>query len=284
MASFSGWVEVRPGFTPRPRISHVVLDFDGTLSWLRHGWPELMCEIFEPYLPASAIEPRREVRELLLDDILSLNGKPSIHQMIRCAEILRARGGRPPAPEALLHEYQRRLDLVIEERTAMIRSGRVPREHFVVCGARSFLENLLERGMTLVILSGTVEHRVKEEAALLDLKRYFGEHIYGGTADAAQSSKRAVMGRLLVGERITGEHLLAIGDGPVEIEVAKELGGLAVAVATDEENNGSGKADPHKYRQLVAAGADIVIPDFRDGATLLEHIMPGWQPAAGIGD
>ena len=119
---------------------------------------------------------------------------------------------------------------------------------------------------------------------MLDLKRYFGKHIYGGTADAAQSSKRAVMARLMAEERITGEHLLALGDGPVEIQVAKELGGLAVAVATDEENNGSGKADPHKYRQLVAAGADIVIPDYRDGEALLEQIMPGWQSAAGIGD
>ena len=68
MESFSGWVEVRPGFAPRPQISHVVIDFDGTLSWLRHGWPELMCEIFEVYLPASTIEPCREIRELLLDD------------------------------------------------------------------------------------------------------------------------------------------------------------------------------------------------------------------------
>jgi phosphoglycolate phosphatase-like HAD superfamily hydrolase len=272
-ASFSGWVEIRPSFSPRPQISHVVFDFDGTLSWLRHGWPEIMCNLFEPYLPAREGESRGEVRAVLLDEILSLNGKASIHQMNRCAELVRPRGGEAPEPETLLREYQRRLDVVIRERTELIWSGQAQRDDFVVWGARGFLESLEERGLTLIILSGTIEPRVKEEAALLDLARYFGAHIYGGTADAAQSSKRAVMARLLQEEQITGEHLLAFGDGPVETQVAKELGGLTVAVASDEEHNGSGKVDVHKHKQLAAAGADMVIPDYRDGRALLERIM-----------
>ena len=271
-ASFSGWVEVRPSFSPRPQISHVVFDFDGTLSWLRHGWPGMMRELFEPYLPVRAGESREELGGMLLDEILALNGKPSIHQMRRCAELARARGGKPPEPDELLGEYQRRLDMAIRERTEMIRSGQAQRDDFVVWGARSFLDELKERGLTLIILSGTIEPRVKEEAALLGLECYFGAHIYGGTADAAQSSKRAVMSRLLREEQVTGEHLLAFGDGPVEIRVAKELGGLAVAVASDEEHNGSGNVDTHKYKQLAAAGADITIPDYRDGKALLEWI------------
>jgi phosphoglycolate phosphatase len=274
VASFSGWVEIRPSFTPRPRISHVVFDFDGTLSWLRHGWPEIMCELFESYLSGREGESRGEAREMLLDEILSLNGKPSIHQMIRCAELVKERGGKAPEPEELLREYQKRLDLVIRERTELIQGGQAQRDEFVVWGARSFLERLQAQGLSLIILSGTAERRVKEEAALLGLDRYFGAHIYGGTADAAQSSKRAVMSRLLREERITGEHLLAFGDGPVEIQVAKELGGLAVAVASDEGQNGSGKVDVHKYKQLAAAGADMVIPDYRDGDALLERMMP----------
>jgi phosphoglycolate phosphatase len=272
--SFSGWFEIRPSLSPRPQISHVVFDFDGTLSWLRHGWPQIMCDVFEPRVPAREGESRQALRELLLDEVLALNGKASIHQMMRCAELVRERGGEAPEPEALLREYQRRLDLVIRERTEMIRSGQAQRDEFVVWGARNFLEMLQARGLTLIILSGTIEHRVKEEAALLDLERYFGAHIYGSTADAAQSSKRAVMGRLLREEQITGEHLLAVGDGPVEIQVAKELGGMAVAVASDEEHNGSGKVDPHKHPQLVAAGADLVVPDYQDGEALLERIMP----------
>ena len=35
------------------KVTHVVFDFDGTLSWLRHGWPELMLEVFEENMPPS---------------------------------------------------------------------------------------------------------------------------------------------------------------------------------------------------------------------------------------
>jgi phosphoglycolate phosphatase-like HAD superfamily hydrolase len=202
-----------------------------------------------------------------------LNGKASIHQMIRGVARLRERGARAPAPEELLSEYQLRLDRVIQQRTTQILSGKARRDDFVVHGARSLLEQLTRRGLTLIILSGTVEHRVKQEAELLDLARYFGTHIYGGTADLAQSSKQAVISRLLRDERISGDRLLSFGDGPVEIQLAKGVGGLAVAVASDEEQNGSGKMHPQKHKVLAAAGADVSIPDYRDSAPLLECIF-----------
>jgi phosphoglycolate phosphatase-like HAD superfamily hydrolase len=273
VAPFKGLVEFSSGFSPRPQVSHVVFDFDGTLSWLRHGWPEIMVQLFQEHLPGQTGEAARGLHELLLDDVLSLNGKASIHQMHRGVERLREHGGKPPSPEALLQEYQRRLDAIIEERTEAILSGRARPDEFVVHGGRSFLEGLSRRGLTLVILSGTAEHRVKEEAELLGLARYFGAHIYGGTADAAQSSKRAVIGRLLSEERVPGEHLLSFGDGPVETQLTKEAGGMAVAVASDEEQNGSGRMQPQKRKLLTAAGADAVIPDYRDATALIETIL-----------
>lgn len=273
VAPFRGLVEFAPGYSPRPQISHVVFDFDGTLSWLRHGWPELMLQLFWEQLPSRGAEGDGAFREQLREDILGLNGKASIHQMRLGAQRLRERGIRPPSPEALLQEYQARLDAVIRERTEAILSGKAQPEDFVVRGARALLEELSRRRLTLVILSGTVEHRVKQEAELLDLARYFGRHIYGGTADLAQSSKRAVIDRLLREEGIPGERLLSFGDGPVEIAVTKETGALAVGVASDEEHNGSGVLEPQKRKVLAAAGADVLIPDYRDGAVLLECIL-----------
>ncbi|MGA2035719.1 MAG: hypothetical protein ABSG68_26010 [Thermoguttaceae bacterium] len=38
---FTGLVEFSPHFRPRPQISHVLLDFDGTLSLIRQGWQEV---------------------------------------------------------------------------------------------------------------------------------------------------------------------------------------------------------------------------------------------------
>ena len=100
-----------------------------------------------------------------------------------------------------------------------------------------------------------------------------GPHIYGASDDYKQFSKKIVIQRILRENRISGERLLAFGDGYVEIENTKEVGGLAVAVASDEANNGSGRYDEWKRERLLGVGADVVIPDFRDAPALLERIF-----------
>src|SRR5579859_6953475 len=105
--SYSGLIEFSAAFSPRPNISHVVFDFDGTLSWLRHGWPGMMAQLFREKVPLLPGESEGALRELLLYDLLALNGKSSIHQMERCAERARERGGQAVDPEKMLAEYQR---------------------------------------------------------------------------------------------------------------------------------------------------------------------------------
>jgi len=114
---------------------------------------------------------------------------------------------------------------------------------------------------------------VRQEAELLDLSRYFGKHIYGAQDDYKKFSKKLVIDRILKDNRITGAQLLAFGDGYVEIQNTKEAGGLAVAVASDEAHNGAGRFDEWKRQRLLGVGADVVIPDFRDGEALLECIL-----------
>jgi phosphoglycolate phosphatase len=254
---------VRP-FSPRPNVSHVIFDMDGTLSWLRHGWPELMVDLFRAYFPSRPGETEQQIHDLLIAEILSLNGKPSIYQMLRFTEHVRERGGTAPAPEALLDQYQTRLDAVIEERIEKLQGAGARPDEFVVFGARALLEKIERRGLTLIILSGTIEHRVKHEAGLLGFAHYFRNHIYGGTPDHTQFSKAGVVARILREENISGEHLVSFGDGPVEIQCTKEVGALTIGVASDENENGSGIADPHKREQLIKAGAHLLIPDYRD--------------------
>lgn len=274
-ARFAGLVEFRDGFAPRPRLSLrlAVFDFDGTLSWLRHGWPELMCEVFLPYYPMRAEESVAEVRRVLVAEILSGNGLPSIFQMRKFVERVQARHVKAPAPEELLQEYQSRLDQIIAERTDMILRQTASSYDFVVFGARAMLELLEQRGVKLYVLSGTLEERVKQEANLLDLARYFGGRIFGSPPDSAPFSKRAVLDRILAEEKLRGENLLCFGDGPVEIFHARELGGLAVAVASDEDVHGSGRMDAVKRTQLIDADAHVVIPDYRDAAALLDALF-----------
>jgi hypothetical protein len=48
---------------------------------------------------------------------------------------------------------------------------------------------------------------------------------------------------------------------------------LAIAVASAELDNGSGRVHEAKRSLLVAAGADVVIPDYRDGLELMKLIF-----------
>ena len=271
--TFHGLVEFSPGFAPRPGISHVLFDFDGTLSLIREGWVDVMMAMFLEVLPLLPHETELAARQMLHDDIMRQNGKQTIYQMIQFAERIAERGGEAREPLWYKNEYLRRLDQRIADRLQGLRSGELNPDNFLVLGARAVLENLRQRNVPLYLASGTDEPYVRREAQLLHIAGYFGKHIYGALDDYRKFSKKMVIERILRENNVPGEQLLAFGDGYVEIQNTKEVGGLAVAVASDEANNGSGKMDEWKRKRLLGVGADVVIPDFRDARALLEIIF-----------
>jgi phosphoglycolate phosphatase len=271
--AFSGLVEFSAAFRPRPGITHVLFDFDGTLSLIREGWPEVMVPMFVELLPPKPGETEAERRALMYDEIMRLNGKQTIYQMIQLAERIRERGGEPRDPLWYKKEYLRRLNIRIEARIQGLQNGSIPKDDLLVFGSRGLLENLRARDLQLYLASGTDEEFVKREAELLDVTKYFGDRIYGALDNYKNFSKKMVIERILRENRIPGEKLLAFGDGYVEIENTKEVGGLAVAVASDEANNGSGRMDQWKRNRLLGVGADVAIPDFRDAEVLLRTIF-----------
>ncbi|MGV3533369.1 MAG: HAD family hydrolase [Chthoniobacteraceae bacterium] len=266
---FVGEVMLARELPVRSGLTHVVFDFDGTLSWLRHGWPELMLSVFHRHLGNAPRFPAGGWDEPLGEIVWGMNGQPTLKQMTRFAAFAMEYGVFVPSPRELLKEFQDQLDARIAERLALIRAGGDPDE-LVVFGARPFLEFLRAKGLTLVILSSTIEHRVREEAQALGIAGYFGEHIYGSPMDPIGFTKKAVLERLIGAE---GQRLLSFGDGPVEIAATKELGGLAIAVCTDEDHNGSGRMDEQKRLQLMAAGADAALPDFRDAIAFTQMLL-----------
>jgi len=272
--SFTGKAVFSPSFAPRPSVQHVLFDFDGTLSVIREGWPAVMLGMFLELLPRRAGE-EAEDRRMLWEDMMRLNGKQTIYQMIQFADRIRERGGQPQDPLWYKHEYLRRLDAKIAGRREAIRTGAVSREQYLVYGSISMLEELRRRGLRLYLASGTDEPLVKAEAGLLGLTPYFGSQVYGALDDYRQFSKKMVIERILRENQVPGEQLLAFGDGYVEIQNTKEVGGQAVAVASDEAHNGSGDFDAWKRNRLLEVGADAVIPDFRDAVPLLRCLLDG---------
>ena len=266
-------VELPVHLDPRPEISHVLFDFDGTLSLIRQGWPEVMVPMFVEYLPKIEGETEEQARQLVLDDIMRLNGKQTIYQMIQLADRIKDRGGEPKEPLWYKHEYLRRLENHVGSRAFGLADGSIAPEALLVHGARPFLEHLRDRGLTHYLASGTDEYAVKKEADLLGITEFFGQHIYGALDDYKNFSKKMIIDRILNENQLKGHQLVAFGDGYVEIENTKQVGGLAVAVASDEANNGSGNIDPWKRERLLGVGADAVIPDFRDAAVFMDYMI-----------
>ena len=269
---FAGRVEFADHFVPQPNIQHVVFDFDGPLSLIREGWPEVMLPMFEEFLPPVKDDDSASVRAMLLDDIMTLNGKQTIFQMMKFAERVTERGGEALDPLEYKHEYLRRLEVRIQSRVERLANGDSEPVEFLLHGSIALLDNLRKRGWTLYLASGTDEPFVKREAELLGLGRYFGERVYGAQDDYMSFSKKQVIERILRENEVEGDRLLVVGDGYVEIENGKDAGGLAVAVASDEANNGLGQFDEWKRNRLLGVGADIVIPDYRDAAVLVDVI------------
>jgi phosphoglycolate phosphatase-like HAD superfamily hydrolase len=271
--TFRGRVQIRPGFVSQPGLSHVLFDFDGTLSLIRQGWPDIMVPMFADLLPPLPQESDEARHQLAFEDIMRLNGKQTIFQMIQLADRIRERGGSPKDPLEYKHEYLRRLDARIATRHAGLKDGSLKPDDLLVHGTRALLDQLQALGLPMYLASGTDEPFVKAEADLLDLTRYFNGHIYGAQDDFKKFSKKMVISRILKENDIPGGALLAFGDGYVEIENTKEIGGTAVAVASDEANNGSGDFDEWKRERLMGVGADVCIPDYRDLEPLFDLLM-----------
>src|SRR5207247_9273158 len=111
----------------------------------------------------------------------------------------------------------------------------------------------------------------RQQAGLLGVAPYVGEHIYGALDDYKNFSKKMVIERILRDHGLRGEELLGFGDGFVEIEEIKRVGGVAVAVASDEVQRRGVNA--WKRDRLVQAGADIVIPEYRGQERLLAWLF-----------
>jgi len=251
---------IRPG-AHAAHAKVVLFDFDGTLSIIRSGWVDVMVPMMvEILVDLKTGEPEAELTESVREYVGRLTGKDTIYQMIELADQVSSRGGTPKDPLQYKRQYLSLLWKKISSRVEALRSGQTSPDQYLVPGSRAILESLKDRGLKLYLASGTDDADMKEEARLLDIARYFDGGCHGALEDYKTFSKAILIRRIIDGAEARGEEFLGFGDGFVEIENIKQVGGLAVGVATDEPD--CTKVDDWKRGRLVKVGADYIIPNF----------------------
>jgi phosphoglycolate phosphatase len=266
-------IEILHSDFPRGRFRSVLFDFDGTLSLIREGWPQVMIPMMVAVLrDTGAGETDEELAVAVEEFVMRLNGRQTIYQMMHLADEVRRRGATPLEPLAYKHRYHALLMERIRGRLEALQTGKARPDDWTVPGSHAVLAALCRRGLTLYLASGTDLKYVRHEADLLQLTPYFGDRIYGALDDYQSFSKQLIIEQILRENNLHGEELLGFGDGFVEIEGVKRAGGVAVAVASDEVARRG--INTWKRNRLLQAGADIVIPDFRCHERLLNYLFP----------
>jgi phosphoglycolate phosphatase-like HAD superfamily hydrolase len=259
-------------------IHHALFDFDGTVSVMREGWEEVMLPVMiesigggQP-LPASIVQ---EVR----DYIDRSTGILTILQMEWLADAVRRHGfvTNPLTPYEYKAIYLRRLMVRVNERIGMVESGEVDPVDMMIKGAPEFVKGLWQAGVTLYLASGTDHQDVMHEASVLGMAPFFAGGVYGALDKSVINGKEKVIQQILDDHRLSGNELLVVGDGPVEIREAKLRGAITLGLASDEIVRSGW--NQHKVTRLSNAGVDMLTGDFIHYQELLDIFCRPGMPS-----
>jgi phosphoglycolate phosphatase len=257
---------------PRGPFRAVIFDFDGTVSLLRRNWQDVMIPMMVDILSATGTaETRDQLHAHVEEFVMRLNGRQTIYQMIRLAEEVAQRGGQPREPLEYKHQYHDLLWAQVGQRVEAVRSGRTPADEMTVPGTRELLASLVSRGLDLYLASGTDLKYVLDEVEVLGLRKFFGPRVYGALDDYKKFSKGILIERIIRDTGVPGPALAGFGDGFVEIEELKKVGGLAIGVASNEETRQG--INDWKRNRLIRAGADLIIGDYREHEAILQLLF-----------
>jgi len=238
-----------------------MFDFDGTVGMVRAGWMPLMLDMMmETLSPLGGDSGHNDaaLRHEAETYVARFTGRDTLHQMEPFVDHIRKLGGNPEVPAAYKAEIIGRLELLRSARLRAVEQGAAPPDSLLVPGVRAFLESLQGRGLEIYLASGSAHHEIVRESKLLDIGRYF-TGIYGSAPQSP--NKRELLARI-VNSGIPAPAILTFGDGRVEIEETKAIGGAAVGVASDEP--GCLRVDTKKRAWLAEAGADYIVPNYLD--------------------
>jgi rfaE bifunctional protein kinase chain/domain len=258
-------------------IAHAIFDHDGTISTLRQGWERIM----EPMMVRAVLGAKlgkvplatyQEVVGAVKRLIDQTTGIQTLAQMKALAALVRQYGFVPEAEVLDEAGYKRiyndELIAQVSGRLAKFQAGELASADYQVSGALKLLVHLRGKGVRCYLASGTDEADVKAEAAALGYAELFDGGIFGAVGSLAKEAKRDVIERILRENGITGDRLMVVGDGPVEMREGLRRGALCIGVASDEPRRYG--LDAAKRTRLIRAGAHLIVPDF----TQLPQLLP----------
>ena len=256
----------------RGKVRHAVLDFDGTISLIRDGWQNVMVPMMiDVLMETPTNESRKQLESTVVKFVDQLTGKQTIYQMIRLCEEIQKRGGTAKDPLDYKDMYNDRLLPIVNDRITKLENQEITSNDLRVPMSLEFLQKLTAYDIKCYLASGTDIEFVKHEAKLLGVAEYFDGGIFGALREFSKFSKEMVIKKILADFDLNGSELLIVGDGYVEIQNAKSVNAIAVGVVTKENNIYDMNAN--KHQRLIRAGADIIIPDFREADQLLSYLL-----------
>lgn len=255
----------------RGRYRSVLFDFDGTLSLIRQGWREIMIPMMVEILSdLKSGETDAQLETIVTEFVDRLTGRQTIYQMIQLCEEIKKRGGTPEEPLTYKKRFNDLLNAHIAHRIRSLETGAAAPDDLMLLGTRNLLDTLIARGLVLYLASGTDFVYVRKEVDLLQLGPYFEDRVYGALDQYQNFSKAMIIQQMLKTHALQGPELLGFGDGYVEIENVKAVGGTAVGVASDEVNREN--LNDWKRERLIGAGADFIMPHYREQHLLLSYL------------
>ena len=256
----------------RGKVRHAILDFDGTISLIRDGWQNVMVPMMiDVLMETPTDESRKQLESTVVKFVDQLTGKQTIYQMIRLCEEIQKRGGTAKDPLDYKDMYNDRLLPIVNDRITKLENQEIKSNDLRVPMSLEFLQKLTAYDIKCYLASGTDIEFVKHEAKLLGVAKYFDGEIFGALREFSKFSKEMVIKKILADFDLNGSEQLIVGDGYVEIQNAKSVNAIAVGVVTKENNVYDMNAN--KRQRLIRAGADIIIPDFREADQLLSYLL-----------
>lgn len=271
-------VEIIRPFDGR-NLAAVLFDFDGTLSRERDGWVNLMVATCSAAMVQAVSEISvAEAVEWVIKDIEQTIGIPTYQQMKRLANEISKRGGSSLSPQRYKDIYNNALTAMVSANHRKLEAGELNIEDLRVPGAHEFLV-LLEQRLgknALFLSSGTDIQPVRESVKILGYD-FFEDRIIasGSNGNNKDCPKQLIIERLIAERSLQSGQLLTFGDGVPEIEHTNRFGGIGVGVLSPDHSYYEHRGYftiAKKRERLIAAGAHLIIPDFREATMLIELI------------